>query len=86
MVLGGGNESILIIKKTVDHLMQMRAIEIKTADDPEKKKAEIDLLIQETSQESMKKYDSMSKTQLMFEMLLEAATNNPAKLKEMMED
>ena len=66
--------------------MQARAAEIKTADDPEKKKAEIDLLIQETSQESMKKYDSMSKTQLMFEMLLEAATNNPAKLKEIMED
>ena len=83
---GGGNESILIIKKTVDHLMQMRAIEIKTADDPEKKKAEIDLLIQETSQESMKKYDSMSIGQLMFGMLLEAATKDPAKLKEMMED
>lgn len=86
MVLGGGNESILIIKKTVEHLMQMRAVEIKTADDPEKKKAEIDLLIQETSQESMKKYDSMSTGQLMFEMLLEAATKNPTKLKEMMED
>ena len=86
MVLGGGNESILFIKKTVEHLMQMRAVEIKTADDPEKKKAEIDLLIKETSQESMKKYDSMSKTQLMFEMLLEAATKNPAKLKERMED
>lgn len=83
---GGGNESTLIIKKTVEHLMQMRAVEIKTADDPEKKKAEIDLLIQETSQESMKKYDSMSTGQLMFEMLLEAATKNPAKLKEMMED
>ena len=66
--------------------MQARAAEIKTADDPEKKKAEIDLLIQETSQESMKKYDSMSIGQLMFEMLLEAATKNPTKLKEMMED
>ena len=86
MVLGGGNESILIIEKTVKHLMQMRAVEIKTAYDPEKKKAEIDLLIQETSQESMKKYDSMSTGQLMFEMLLEAATKNPTKLKEMMED
>lgn len=83
---GGGNESILIIEKTVKHLMQMRAVEIKTAYDPEKKKAEIDLLIQETSQESMKKYDSMSTGQLMFEMLLEAATKNPTKLKEMMED
>lgn len=81
---GGGNESILIIKKTVEHLMQMRAIEIKTADDPEKKKAEIDLLIQETSQESMKKYDSMSSAQLMFEMLLDVATNKPEELRQMM--